>query len=136
MKIRTLFVEDERWGVSPYFSELEKRGFECILALNGDEALEKLETQKFDLVSMDIMFLPGKALGKNTKPIKAGTKLLKLIRSGKIKNCNPDIKVIILTSIINQEIETQIRKLGVTEYLKKPMEFTKVIDTFSKLKIQ
>lgn len=134
MKTRILFVEDERWGVSPYFKELEKKGFECILATDGDEALEKLETESFDLVSMDIMFPPGKALDKNVEPIKSGIRLLEMIRLGKIENCDPNIKIVILTAVINYEIEKEINKFGVSAYLKKPIEFTEVIETFYKLK--
>jgi len=134
MKTRTLFVEDERWGVNPYFYELEKNQFECVLAKNGDEAIDKLQTENFDLVSMDIMFPPGQIIGQDVMPIKAGMKLLEMIRNGKIKNCNPKIKVIILTALIDREIENSIRKIGVSAYLKKPIEFTKVIEKFYNLK--
>ena len=134
MKTRTLFVEDESWGVNPYFNELEKNDFECVLAKNGDEAIKKLKNQKFDLLSLDIMFPPGKKLGQETMPVKAGMKLLELIRQGKIENCDPNIKVIILTAVINYEIENEIKKLGVSAYLKKPAEFPKVIETFYKIK--
>ena len=133
MKTRALFVEDERWGVSPYFKALEKKEFECVLAKDGDEALEKLRTQAFDLVSMDIMFPPGKALGKNVESIKAGLRLLEMIRTGKIKNCDPAIKVIILTAVIDYEIESEIKKLRVSAYLKKPIEFEKIIEAFRNL---
>lgn len=133
MKTRTLFVEDEHWGVVPYFHELEKIGFECVLAKDGDEALEKLTTQKFDLISMDIMFPPGNTLGKNIKLIEAGVKLLERIRNGQVINCKPTIKVIVLTAVIDYKIEAQIRKLGVNDYLKKPIEFSKVIEAFCNL---
>ena len=134
METRILFVEDERWGVDPYFEELKKNGFECVLAKNGDEAIKKLKNQKFDLLSLDIMFPPGKILEQETMPVKAGMKLLELIRRGKIENCDPNIKVIILTAVINYEIEKEINKLGASAYLKKPSEFTKVIETFYNLK--
>jgi CheY-like chemotaxis protein len=133
MKTRTLFVEDERWGVSPYFNELEKNGFDCELAKDGDEAINKLQTKQFDLVSMDVSFPPGKL---DTLPIKAGLKLLGMIRQGKIKNCEPDIKVAILTAVINSEIENEIKQLGISAYLKKPIEFNKVIETFCGMKYQ
>jgi len=133
MKQKLLFVEDERWGVSPYFFELEKNGFECILAQNGDEAVRSLRTNQISLISMDIMFPPGKVLGE-VPPINAGLKLLEMIRRGKIRNCNPNIDVIILTAVPNFEIETQIRKLNVSAYLKKPIDFSTVIETFSAIK--
>jgi len=136
MKTRTLFVEDEQWGVTPYFKELDNHDFECELAKDGDEAIKKLQTQHFDLVSMDISFPPGKLLDQDTMPIKAGVKLLALIRQGKIKNCKPDIKVIILTAVINYEIESEIKEMGVSAYLKKPIDFNKVIETFCSSKYQ
>lgn len=134
MKTRILFVEDERWGVDPYFNELKKKDFECVLAKNGDDAINKLKNLKFDLLSMDVSFPPGKLLGQDTMPMKAGMKLLEMIRQGKIKNCDPNIKIIILTAVINYEIEQEIKRLGVSAYLKKPTEFTEVIETFYKLK--
>ncbi len=134
MKIRTLFIEDERWGVSPYFKELVNNDFECELAKDGDEAIKKLQTEHFDLVSMDISFPPGKSLDEDTIPIKAGVKLLTLIRQGKIENCNPAIQIIIMTAVMNYEIEKEIKKLGVSAYLKKPIEFNKVIETFCNMK--
>ena len=136
MKTRTLFIEDERWGVSPYFNELENNDFKCELAKDGDEAIKKLQTQYFDLLSMDVMFPPGKLLDKGIMPINAGVKLLELIRKGKIKNCKPNINVIILTAVINYEIENEIKNLGISAYLKKPLEFYKVIETFCSLKYQ
>ncbi|MDZ7263064.1 MAG: response regulator [candidate division KSB1 bacterium] len=134
MKTRTLFVEDERWGVTPYFKELESHDFECTLALNGDEAIKMLQSRPFDLVSMDVMFPPGKSLGRNTTAINAGIRLLEYIRRGKIKNCAPQTKVVILTAVMNREIEAAIKKIGVSAYLTKPIEFNKVIETFCQLR--
>jgi len=134
MKTRMLFVEDESRGVTPYFKELEKNNFECVLAKDGDEAIRKLTSHKFNLMCMDIMFPPGKMLGGTTKAVRAGVKLLEKIRTGRIKNCDPAIKVVVLTAVINYEIETEIKNLGVSAYLKKPIEFDKVINTFCNLK--
>jgi len=136
MGIRTLFVEDEHWGVIPYFKELEKIDFQCELAKDGDEAIKKLENERFDLISIDVMFPPGKLLGNETTPVSAGLRLLQQIRQGKINNCDPNINVIILTAVINREIETEIMKLGVDAYLKKPIDFNEVIDTFCRIKPQ
>ena len=133
MCIRTLFVEDEPWGVTPYFYDLGRKGFECILAKSGDQAIKKLKTQHFDLLSIDIMFQPGESFGGDILPIKAGLRLLEMIRKGEIENCDPNIEVIVLTAVIDHEIEDQIRKLGVSAYLKKPVEFSEVIETFCKL---
>ncbi len=136
MTTRILFVEDERWGVIPYFRELENNGFDCQLALDGDDAIKKLESQQFDLVSMDVMFPPGRSLNQNTVPIRAGLKLLSMIRQGRIKNCPPDLKVIVLTAVMSPQIEQEFKQLGVSAYLKKPLEFSKVIETICEFKNQ
>ncbi|MFX0134941.1 MAG: response regulator transcription factor [Candidatus Hodarchaeota archaeon] len=134
MKQRILFAEDEKWAVNPYFKELEKKGFDCVLAKSGDEAVKKLETEKFDIICLDIMFQTGQAFEKTTKPTEAGASLLDLIRNGRIKNCASDIKIIVLTAVIDDKIENKIRKLGISAYLKKPIEFSEVIKTFCSLR--
>jgi len=134
METKALFVEDEERGVFPYFSELKIAGFECVLAKDGDEAIEKLQNQKFDLISIDIMFPPGEALGENIDPVKAGLRLLEKIRTGQIENCDPETKVLVLTAVSDQVIEKHIRELGVSAYLKKPMDYYEVINVFSELK--
>ncbi|MCI0619290.1 response regulator [bacterium] len=132
--IRVLFVEDEPRGVNPYFSSLAKRGFDCTLAKNGDEAVAKLRAEKFDILSLDIMFDPGKAFTERIEPRRAGLYLLELIRQGKISNCDPNLKVIILTAVVNPQLEEIMKRLGVHAYLKKPVPFNKVIETFMSVK--
>ena len=58
MKAKVLIVEDEdlmREVVRDYF---EHDGYECVEAASGDEALECIEDEEFNLVLLDIM-LPG-----------------------------------------------------------------------------
>lgn len=134
MKVKTLFVEDESRGVQPYFLALKTKGFECVLAKNGDEAVELLSKDHFDLVSMDVMFPAGKILGDSTDPIKSGVKFLEMLRKGHIKKEISNIDVIVLTAVSDAQIEDQIKKLGVAIYLKKPIAYQKVIEAFCKLK--
>jgi len=129
-----LFVEDEQRGVNPYFRRLEKKGFHCVLAKDGDEAIARLQKEKFDLLSLDVMFDPGKALAGRVDPRRAGLHLLELIRQKKLPNCDPDLKVIVLTAVVNPQIEEMMKKLNVIDYLKKPIPFDKVIETFMSVK--
>ena len=124
---RILFVEDDPRGVNPYFNNLRLRGYECIAAHNGDEALRRLRREKFDLLSLDVMFDPGQTLPGVSDPRRSGLRLLEHIRSGKIRNCDPQMKVMVLTAIENPPVEEKIKKLGVLDYLKKPVAFDKVI---------
>lgn len=127
---RILFVEDEPRGVNAYFNALERNGFQCVLTQDVGEAIAKLQTEKFDLLSLDIMFSPGKKFMGEVEPRLAGLFLLELIRTGKIANCDPNLKVIVLTAVVTKPIEEKIKRLGVLTYLKKPIDFDKVIATF------
>lgn len=131
---RILFVEDEPRGVNAYFRALERNGFQCVLAQDVGEAIAKLQTEKFDLLSLDIMFSPGKKFMGAVEPRLAGLFLLELIRSGKIHNCDHNLKVIVLTAVANKPVEDKIRRLGVLAYLKKPIDFDRVIETFKNVR--
>ena len=129
-----LFVEDEPRGVQPYFRELENHGFLCSLAESGDQAIRKLRYRKFDAISMDIMFAPGSAMGAKVDKTESGLRLLEMIRSHKIRNCPADLPVIVLTAVTNIDVENAIKALGVFAYLKKPIDYQDVIETFMQLK--
>ncbi len=55
---RILLVEDNTFNQELARELLENRGFQVIVAGNGNEALQQLDTQSFDLVLMDIE-MPG-----------------------------------------------------------------------------
>lgn len=130
MSANILFIEDEKWGVTPYFRALEKKGYRCTLAQNGDEAVKKLEQEKFDLICLDVMFPSGELIREDASSVSAGVELLALIRSNHVQNCESNVKVMVLTAVMDYRIEEQIRKLGVTAYLKKPINFDEVINAF------
>jgi DNA-binding response OmpR family regulator len=55
MTRRVLIVDDE-FGLAEVVSEmLTERGFETVLAINGQLALERIREQSFDLVLLDCM---------------------------------------------------------------------------------
>jgi CheY-like chemotaxis protein len=127
---KILFVEDEPRGVNAYFKTLERNGFRCVLVQDVGEAVAKLQAEKFDLMSLDVMFSPGKKFMGEVEPRLAGLFLLELIRTGKIANCDPNLRVIVLTAVVNKPVEEKIKRLGVLAYLKKPIDFNSVIETF------
>ncbi|MFQ5640395.1 MAG: response regulator [bacterium] len=133
---KVLFVEDEPWGVDSYFSRLERYDFQCELAKSLNEAIEKLQHEKFDMLSLDIMFSRGKSVEEKIEHRSAGLRLLQLIRTGKIGNCDPNLKVIVLTALASSQIEQQVRQLGVFAYLTKPIAFNKVIGIFKRSRQQ
>ena len=127
---RVLFVEDEPRGVNAYFQALERDGFSCVLATDVKTAISRLQADKFEMLSLDIGFSLGKEFNDTVEPRLAGLHLLKQIRAGKIPNCDANLKVIVLTAVVSRQVEEEIRRLGVFDYLKKPIDFERAIETF------
>jgi DNA-binding response OmpR family regulator len=72
MKKKILLVDDDDGLRDLYREELEDEGYEVLTAVNGKEALQKLEKEKPDLVVLDIvmpkmdgMEALGRIIGKN-----------------------------------------------------------------------
>ena len=59
MTARILVVDDERPIAEILKYNLEREGYEVVLAFDGEEALERLEEEEPDLILLDIM-LPKK----------------------------------------------------------------------------
>jgi CheY-like chemotaxis protein len=130
MMKRILFVDDEDWSVAPYFEKLRDHNIEVDLAVNGDEAIERLQKNKYDLLVLDIMLPPGKKIGKNVEPRKAGAILLHVIRRNEIPNMKTtsNVPVVVLTAVAHQKLLENIRQLDVTEIFQKPAPFEEVTE--------
>lgn len=104
MKERILVVDDERMIRRSVATVFEREGMEVVMAAGGQEALEVLERQVFDLIILDVMMAP-----------MDGFYVINIIRK---KN--------ILTPVLflsgNQEEESKILaiSLGGDDYLTKP----------------
>lgn len=105
-KKRILIVDDEENILELLKYNLEKNGFEVVPKDNGEDAIEEMEKEDFDLVLLDLM-LPGID----------GLEILKFIRGHhRIKN----IPVIMLTAK-NEEIDTVLGlEMGADDYIGKP----------------
>lgn len=52
---KILVVEDDQFLINVYRIKLQKAGFKIIIAIDGAEALEKIKSQNFDLVILDLI---------------------------------------------------------------------------------
>ncbi|MCI6173707.1 MAG: response regulator, partial [Clostridiales bacterium] len=89
-------------------------------ASNGEEALEKLETIHPDVLITDIRM-----------PFMDGLELSRIA-----KRLLPNIKIIILSGYMEFAYAQEAIRIGVEEYIVKPITPAKVIRTFSALKIR
>jgi len=111
--LRLLFVDDEDELVSALVERLEIRGVDAVGVTSGDQALQQLREEHFDVVVMDVK-MPG--IGG-----------LEVLRT--ISRRHPDVKVILLTGHGSTEDSEIGRRLGAVAYLQKPVELEDLMTT-------
>ncbi|OQY25698.1 MAG: hypothetical protein B6I34_01710 [Anaerolineaceae bacterium 4572_32.1] len=112
-KSKILVVDDEE-GMRELLSfMLRTEGYHIVEAANGEDAVELLAEQVFDVVISDIM-MPGMG----------GMELLRRIR-----NRNDDVVVIVMTAYASLQTAIEAMKFGAYDYLIKPFnDVEKVIN--------
>jgi len=116
VKIRVLLVDDEEEFVETLAQRLEVREFDVTTALNGADALERLEDKEIDLVILDLQ-MPGVD----------GIAVLR-----KIKELKPLIEVIMLTGHATVETAIEGMKLGAFDFLIKPTETEELVEKINR----
>ncbi|NJL78329.1 MAG: response regulator transcription factor [Richelia sp. RM2_1_2] len=108
---RILIVEDEARIAGFINKGLKKEGFQTTIASNGEEALQILEDDSFDLLLLDIQL-----------PIKDGWSVLEELRAQ--KNLIP---IIVVTACY--DVEDKINKLPDQniDYVCKPFQFAELL---------
>jgi len=102
-KQKILLVEDDRFLIRAYKDGLERRGFEVDTARDGNEAVEKVKSNKPDLILLDLVM-----------PDKNGFEVLEDIKmDDDLKN----IPVIILTNLGQEVDKKKGLDLGAVDYL-------------------
>ncbi len=107
--IRILIVEDERPISNLIRLSLKKAGYDCSCVFDGAEAADILETQRFDLILLDVML-----------PEIDGFSLMEYIRP-------LEIPVIFLTAKNAVADRVKGLELGAEDYLVKPFEIIELL---------
>jgi two-component system chemotaxis response regulator CheY len=95
------------------------RGFEIVEANDGVDGLKKLSAQKFDLIVTDI-----------NMPIMDGLKLVSMVRNDPAYKETP---IIVVTTEGASEDRERALALGANEYITKPIQTMKILETVKKL---
>lgn len=123
-KAKIMVVEDNLDEAKLIKMVLEGEGYEAVCAFNGKEALEKLESEKPNLIVLDVMM-----------PEMDGFSFCSEIRSSP-KNIN--IPVIMLTGVAKRIHDTKypldgIMRAEVDEYLEKPIKPEDLLQAIARL---
>lgn len=105
-KQKILIVEDEKDIRELVQLHLEKAGFETLLARDGREAYQKVNTSRPDLIVLDLML-----------PEMDGTELAKLLKT---RQETKDIPLIMLTAKTDEVDRIVGFELGADDYIPKP----------------
>ena len=109
-KYRILIVDDDklvRWSL---IEVLNKNGYEATSTETGEEAINKIEDARFDLVITDLR-LPG--IG--------GFEVL-----NRVKEINPSTKVIMITAYGSESVANEARAKGAELLVNKPFEINRI----------
>ncbi len=95
------------------------RGFQIVEANDGVDGLKKLSSEKFDLILTDI-----------NMPIMDGLKLVSMVRNDPNYKDTP---IIVITTEGAIEDRERALALGANEYITKPIQTMKILETVKKL---
>lgn len=102
-----LIVEDQEDLAELYEATLEKAGYKVRTAYTGEEGIAEFRADGADVVLLDM-----------TLPEMHGSEVLREVRK-----LNASVPVIIITGEENEQLREQCERLGVQEYLSKPVDY-------------
>lgn len=125
-ELPVLLVEDNKINQKIAFFTLKKLGFPVEIAENGQEALDRFQTENFEIVLMDIQM-----------PVMNGFDATSKIRDfEKKKKISPALIVALSANTVKEDVE-KCFIVGMNEYISKPFSPEKLIEVIQKhIKIQ
>ena len=109
-KLKVLIIDDEEIVCDLLKNELSENGYLCTIALNASAAFKILETDKFEIVLLDIR-LPGIS----------GMDILREIRLN-----HHNSAAIMITAVNQIDVVIEAMKLGASDYIVKPFTLDRV----------
>lgn len=106
---KIMVVDDEESLVELVKAILKEEGYEVMAAMNGEECLDMLKTEKPDLILLDMM-MPGMSGREVCEKIKGNPE-------------TKNLKIAFLTVAKFSEIgKDSLKKMGVLDYITKPFD--------------
>lgn len=114
---RILIADDEPLYLRTTGQLLRKAGYECVCIPDANAALDKLRNESFDLILSDLN-MPG-----NLK--------LELLQQGRTQW--PDIPLIVITGVPSLPTAIEGVRLGIADYLLKPVKYEDLLASVSRV---
>ncbi|MHB8833913.1 MAG: ATP-binding protein, partial [Desulfobacteria bacterium] len=119
-KLRVLVAEDNRTNQMVIGKILERAGHDCRIVANGEEFLDALKEQAFDIALLDLHM-----------PVMGGVEAAKLSRF--MAPGSPRMPIVALTADATPEARAECEDAGMDACLTKPIDTRKLFDLFETL---
>ncbi len=114
---RILIVDDEPYARSAIAAILEKEGYRLGVAFNSSDGIARLEKDSpYDLILADIVLNGSDGMGMIEK----------------MRATAPDTPLILMTAVRDLNAAIAAMRLGVSDYLLKPLELEQLLDTVNR----
>ena len=117
--MKVLVVDDELHITALLKFTLEMNGYEVVIANDGMEAMEKVESVRPDLILLDIKM-----------PRLNGWQVCEKLKSNELTK---NIPIIMVTAFAQKEAQQRSMELGADEYISKPFEGSFLLETVKKV---
>ncbi|MBP2676246.1 MAG: histidine kinase, partial [Deltaproteobacteria bacterium] len=119
-KLRVLVAEDNRTNQMVIGKMLERAGHDFKIVANGEEVLDAMKEQTFDIALLDLHM-----------PVMGGVEAAKLSRS--LSPDSPRMPIVALTADATPEARAECDEAGMDACLTKPIDMRKLFDLFDAL---
>lgn len=119
-KVKALICEDNKLTQRLLEVVLQKMDFEVLSAIDGDQAINFLKSEKIDLLITDI-----------NMPYNNGLEVIEYLRKSNKKK----VPVIIISNINLEESKVHAKELGADNYITKPFDPKELIDIITGMNI-
>jgi len=110
-EFKVLMVDDEEDFVTTLSERMKMREVDSEVALDGEQALQRVEDEIPDVMVLDLKM--------------PGIDGLEVLR--RVRKAYPQIPVVILTGHGSEKDEAEARRLGAFDYLQKPVDIEKLV---------
>jgi len=117
---KILIAEDSSVILNLTKKILVQQNFEIVTVKNGQAVLDKLESESFDLILMDI-----------NMPILDGMETTRKIRDMKDSNIS-NLPIFAITGNAGNYSIDEFKAVGINEYLQKPLDFDRLVTLVNK----
>jgi len=112
MNKKILCIDDSNTALVLLDFALTDAGFDAILAFTVEEAIQKLQDQKPDLILLDL-----------SMPMISGYEFLEMREKLEIEK----VPIIVISAYDSQDSINAVRKLGVVDFISKPIKIEAIV---------